>query len=64
MVPARHMPDAGCQLLQLTLAHPDPESLRGLLARMDVQGAVTVEEGPVPRLSARIVTPRGEVELG
>lgn len=63
MVPARHMPDSGCQLLGLTLAHPEPETIRDLLARLDVQGLVVVEEGPAPLLSARIATPRGEVEL-
>lgn len=63
MVPARRMPETGCTLRQLTLVHPDPEGLRGLLARLDVQGPVTVEEGEAPRLSARLATPRGEVEL-
>lgn len=63
MVPARHMPDSGCQLLGLTLAHPEPETIRALLARLDVRGPVAVEEGAVPRLSARIATPRGEIEL-
>lgn len=63
MVPARHMPDAGCQLLGLTLVHPEPETIRDLLARLDVQGPVTVEQGQAPLLSARIATPRGEVEM-
>jgi Glyoxalase-like domain len=63
MVPARHMPDAGCQLLGLALVHPEPERIRARLARLDVQGPVTVEQGQAPLLSARIATPQGEVEL-
>ncbi len=63
MVPARHMPESGLRLLELTLVHPQPERLRDLLARLDVQGPVTMEAGPQPRLAARLATPRGEVEL-
>jgi hypothetical protein len=63
MVPARRMPETGCALLGLTIATPDPDALRNLLERLDLQGPVEVVPGPEVGLTARIATPRGEVAL-
>jgi hypothetical protein len=63
MVPARRMPETGCALQRLTLTHPDPDRLRTLLDRLEVQGPVEIAEGPAVRLAARLSTPRGEIDL-
>lgn len=54
--PSVQLPDSGCQLVSLTVTHPDATWLAQTL---DIAGpAVVFEEGPMA-LSARIETPNG-----
>ena len=64
--PASRMPDLGCRLQSLTLYHPYPDWLRGLLEAIGADTAVGIKEVGDPamaRLVARVKTPDGEVEL-
>jgi len=53
---------SGCRLLSLQIRHTDPEGLRRLLGRH--AGMVHIAAGPRSRMTARLATPNGEVELG
>lgn len=59
--PAAMLPDAGCRLRRLTLAHPDAAGLGAALAGLD-DARLAVVPGP-PGLSAEIDTPGGPVVL-
>jgi hypothetical protein len=63
--PWESMADLGCKLEELILAAPDPAALRGTLATLCECGfsRVSVVEGAVPLLSARIKTPSGIVTI-
>ena len=64
--PASRMPDLGCRLMSLSLYHPYPRWLQGLLAAIGADTAVVIEGVSDPaeaRLVARISTPGGEAEL-
>lgn len=64
--PASCMPDPGCRLHSLTLYHPYPEWLRGLLEAIGADTTVCIEEVDDPaaaRLVARIETPDSMIEL-
>ncbi len=63
MIPAHHMPDAGCSLQQVIVHAPDGETVRQLYARLGVLGPVTIETGSPASLRALIQTPNGIVEL-
>ena len=52
---------AGCHLLELEAAHPEPAAVRAALGALQV--AVPVLQGPAPALRATLATPRGRVEL-
>jgi len=53
---------SGCRLLSVQIRHTDPEGLRRLLGKH--AGMVDIAAGPRSRLTARLATPNGEVELG
>jgi hypothetical protein len=57
------LPEAGCALGGLTLRHPQPERLSGLLALAGLADAVATGAG-TPGLWADIVTPSGLRRLG
>jgi len=59
--PAASMPDNGVTLQSLDLRHPDATALRAACDRLGLMQA-TVKPGPA-RLSARLQTPKGLVEL-
>lgn len=59
--PAASMPDSGVTLQSLDLRHPDATALRAACDRLGLVQA-TVKPGPA-RLSARLQTPKGLVEL-
>jgi Glyoxalase-like domain len=61
--PWERMADLGCRLDALVIAHPRPESIEAGLRSLCPKGiaGVQVEQGPEPKLSARIVTPSGAV---
>ena len=59
--PAASMPDSGVTLRSLDLRHPDATALRGACDRLGLVQA-TVKPGPA-RLSARLQTPKGLIEL-
>jgi hypothetical protein len=64
--PWEAMADPGCRLVELTLAHPDPDWLCNGLRSLHQEGypQVTVVEGTAPGLKAKISTPeKGIVEL-
>jgi Glyoxalase-like domain len=51
----------GCRLLSFTIEHPKAEELRKLLAALGAEAHVRA--GATPRLTTRLATPKGEVEL-
>ncbi len=63
--PWEEMPDFGCQLLTLTLKHPDPDWLRQTLTSICVRGFdfVSISKGNEAALTATISTPSGLVSL-
>jgi hypothetical protein len=61
--PAAALPDSGCELLALDLAHPAAASIVPLFRALKVMGPVDLKAGP-RALSARLRTPRGEIALG
>lgn len=64
--PASRLQDVGCRFLRLVILHPDPESVRALLARIELAPVPSVEvrPGDACRLVAEIDTPRGPRTLG
>jgi len=58
--PATDSP-AGCTLVSLRAEHPDPTSIRRILAALGLD--IPVAEGPVPALFAVIDTPNGTKKL-
>ncbi len=59
--PARSSP-AGCQLVALEVQHPNADRLSALYAALGL--ALPIADADAARLSARIDSPRGEIELG
>ena len=57
--PAERLPDDGCQLVGLTVTHPDPERVERLLAAVGFVGPVTVVAGEAVRLRAEVRTRTG-----
>lgn len=57
--PASRMPDLGCSLERLKIAHPDAEAIRKYLDPAFGDARVDIETGPQTRLTARIATPHG-----
>jgi hypothetical protein len=51
----------GCRLLSFAIEHPNAGELRKLLAALGTEA--DVRAGAAPRLIARLVTPKGEIEL-
>jgi hypothetical protein len=60
--PAAGLPDAGCELLRLSISHPKAEELLAALPGLRRVEGVRVEVGP-PDISARIQTPTGRWTL-
>jgi hypothetical protein len=61
--PAAALPDSGCELLALDLAHPAAASIVPLFRALKLMGPVDLKAGP-RTLTARLRTPRGEITLG
>jgi hypothetical protein len=61
--PAAALPDSGCELLGLDLAHPAAASIVPLFRALKLMGPVDLKAGP-RALNARLRTPRGEIALG
>jgi hypothetical protein len=61
--PWEKMAALGCRLEALEIAHPDPAAATSQLKSLCSEGVelVHVKHGPAPALSARIVTPSGDV---
>jgi hypothetical protein len=59
--PAESLPESGLKLLSLTATHPRPDDLFTAYRAIHLE-QVAVEAGP-PNLSARLMTPLGEVTL-
>jgi hypothetical protein len=57
--PGRDLPDHGLRYAHLTLRHPEPERLRGLLAALDVDAPVHVEQADAPGLTVTLTRPDG-----
>jgi len=52
----------GCELVELRIAHPRAAHVRSRLAQLALSAPCTVREGELD-LTARVRTPRGDVEL-
>ena len=63
--PWEAMADLGCELEELTLAYPDPASLKDALKALCACGfsGISVVEGPEPALSAKIRTRTGSATI-
>jgi hypothetical protein len=61
--PAGALPDSGCELLALELAHPAASSIVPLFRALKLMGPVDLRAGP-RALAARLRTPRGESAIG
>jgi hypothetical protein len=59
--PADALPDMGCEVVGLSLTHPQCDEVRTLFARLGVPAAINLDPG-VPQISARIRAP-GSVRL-
>jgi len=57
--PATQLPDRDCRLTALEVAHPQAERLAAALIGLLDDPRVAIVPGPVPALSARIMTPGG-----
>jgi Glyoxalase-like domain len=57
--PAERLPDDGCELVGLTITHPDPERVGRLLAAIGFAGPVAVVGGEAVKLTAEIRTQSG-----
>ncbi|MDJ0825532.1 MAG: VOC family protein [Rhodobacter sp.] len=57
--PRARLPDRGCRLAALQIAHPRVDALRGALAQLADIPQVSVADGPEPRLQAELDTPSG-----
>ncbi|GHE02002.1 polyphosphate kinase [Defluviimonas sp. 20V17] len=57
--PTRRLPETGCRLRRLEIAHPGAEALRAALAPLIVEPRVMVVPGPRPEMRAEIDTPHG-----
>lgn len=61
--PAAALPDSGCELLGIDLAHPAAASIVPLFRALRLMGPVDLKAGP-RALTARLRSPRGEIALG
>ena len=61
--PAASLPDSGCTLLSLDLAHPAATAIVPLFRALKLMGPVDLKPGP-RTLGARMRTPRGEIAIG
>lgn len=61
--PAQKLPDRGCRLRQLKIAHPQAELLAAYLAAQLQDNRVLIEKAARPQLSVCLSTPTGEVVL-
>lgn len=61
--PAQKLPDRGCRLRQLKIAHPQAELLAAYLAAQLQDNRVLIEKAAQPQLSVCLSTPTGEVVL-
>jgi len=60
--PCDAMQESGCELAELNLSHPAATSVVPMFRSLRLAGAVELRPGPI-RLTARIRSPRGEIEL-
>lgn len=60
--PAAALPDSGCELVALELAHPAAASIVPLFRALKLMGPVELKAGP-RALAARLRSPRGEIVL-
>ncbi|MEP6997681.1 MAG: VOC family protein [Betaproteobacteria bacterium] len=61
--PADDMPDAGVLVAALAAAHPEPGSMRAVLAALALSDTLKVTFDAAPRLAAMLSTRRGTVTL-
>lgn len=61
--PADVLPDAGVGLVALAAAHPEPASIRAVLAALGLSETLKVTFDAAPRLAAMLSTRRGTVAL-
>jgi hypothetical protein len=57
--PAARLPDDGCELVGLTVTHPEPKRVTELLAAVGFAGPVIVVAGESVTLAAEVRTPTG-----
>jgi hypothetical protein len=61
--PAARLSDDGFELVNLEVAHPDPDRVTKLVAAVGFAGPVTVSAGETMKLTAGIRTPAGTRRL-
>ena len=61
-LPGTQMPDLGVRLEEISLTHPDPQSLHKILTNLGVRQMVGLKEGP-SAISFRLQTPSGILNL-
>jgi hypothetical protein len=61
--PADGMSDAGVRLTALAAAHPQPASIRAVIAALGLSDTLKVTFDAAPRLAAMLSTRRGTVTL-
>ena len=61
--PAERLPEAGCTLRTLELAHPAAASIVPLFRALKLMGPVEISAGP-RAICAHLTTPRGDVAIG
>jgi hypothetical protein len=57
--PAERLPDDGCELVGMTVTHPESERVTRLLAAIGFDGPVAVVAGEAVKLAAEVRTPAG-----
>ena len=61
--PTQRLPDAGVRLIQIEIAHPQANALRGALAGRISDPRVVIVAGPQKAMRARFATPHGTRQL-
>ena len=61
--PCDSLPTSGVQLQKLSLQHPQATTLQAACEAVGVAASVAICSGPQPRLSAQLLTPRGQITL-
>lgn len=62
-IPPKRLPDSGCAIRNVTIRHPQPQSIDQKLKAMRLVSSIAIRRGDRPRLAVSLDTPNGPVEL-